>query len=76
MSVIFLSGLHPPFFSSLSTFKITMKCPNSSFCLARHASLMASGIVWAGSHIPSLEFVCLDHRLREAADPLDFQVIL
>ncbi len=36
---------------------------------------LAAALVWAGSQIPSLEFVCLDQRLREAASREGFQVI-
>ncbi len=42
---------------------------------AADALQMAAALVWAGSQIPSLEFVCLDHRLREAAAREGFQVI-
>lgn len=42
---------------------------------AADALQLAAALVWAGSQIPSLEFVCLDQRLREAASREGFQVI-
>jgi predicted nucleic acid-binding protein len=42
---------------------------------AADALQLAAALVWAGSQIPSLEFVCLDQRLREAAAREGFQVI-
>lgn len=42
---------------------------------AADALQLAAALVWAGSQVPSLEFVCLDHRLREAAAREGFQVI-
>ena len=42
---------------------------------AADALQLAAGLVWAGSQTASLEFVCLDHRLREAAYREGFQVV-
>lgn len=42
---------------------------------AADAVQLAAALVWAGSQTTSLEFVCLDHRLREAAAREGFQVI-
>jgi predicted nucleic acid-binding protein len=42
---------------------------------AADALQLAAALVWAGSQIPSLEFVCLDQRLREAAARVVFQFI-
>jgi predicted nucleic acid-binding protein len=42
---------------------------------AADALQLAAALVWAGSQTTSLEFVCLDHRLREAAAREGFQVI-
>ncbi len=42
---------------------------------AADALQLAAALVWAGSQTPNLEFVCLDHRLREAAAREGFRVI-
>ncbi len=42
---------------------------------AADALQLAAALVWAGSQTTSLEFVCLDHRLREAAAREGFQVL-
>ena len=42
---------------------------------AADALQLAAALVWAGSQTTSLEFVCLDQRLREAAAREGFQVI-
>lgn len=42
---------------------------------AADALQLAAALVWSGSQTTSLEFVCLDHRLREAAAREGFQVI-
>ncbi|MDR4494436.1 MAG: hypothetical protein R3B74_08435 [Nitrospirales bacterium] len=42
---------------------------------AADALQLAAALVWAGSQIPRLEFVCFDLRLREAATREGFQVI-
>jgi uncharacterized protein len=41
---------------------------------AADALQLAAALVWGGSQISSLEFVCLDQRLREAASREGFQV--
>jgi len=42
---------------------------------AADAMQLAAALVWAGSQTASLNFVCLDLRLREAASREGFQVI-
>jgi predicted nucleic acid-binding protein len=42
---------------------------------AADALQLAAALIWAGSQTASLEFVCLDHRLREAAYREGFQVV-
>ena len=42
---------------------------------AADALQLAAALVWSGGQTTSLEFVCLDHRLREAASREGFFVI-
>ena len=42
---------------------------------AAEALQLAAALVWSGGQTASLEFVCLDHRLREAASREGFLVV-
>ena len=42
---------------------------------AANALQLAAALVWAGSQTTNLEFVCLDHRLCEAAFREGFQIL-